>query len=50
MNKVSIFSIGQVINKIQLIIFEVLGNVLMKYGVNEIIHYTIYTTGGVAWW
>jgi hypothetical protein len=36
MNKVSIFSFGQVINKILLIIFEVLCNVYIEYGVNRI--------------
>jgi hypothetical protein len=36
MNKFSIFPFGQIINKIQSIIFEVLYNVQMKYGFNRI--------------
>ncbi len=36
MNKISIFSFGQIINKIRIIKFENLCNVLMKYGLNRI--------------
>jgi hypothetical protein len=36
MNKFSIFSFGQIINKIQFSIFEILCNVKMKYGLNRI--------------
>jgi hypothetical protein len=48
MNKSSIFSFGQIINKIWIIKFEILCNVLMEYGLNRI--KIRYTTSGVAWW